>query len=688
MFDGTGSTDDLGIVNFSWTLAAPQVPSQLVMTLPGEVTDAVFDPVRPYVYLSSRSSRTVSFVDIATRTVVRTFNYSLMPESLALTPDASRLYVALLTRDHDPYWFDGDGHEGYVAGFNLANRTQDRYFRITEDPFGFLATGDGHLVISSGSGQWTYAKVFSATDGTETGRTGASVRETTRIALHPSEGWIYGATNGVSPSDIERYSLSGGSIAYAWKSPYWGDHRMGGDLWVSPRGDMLVTRGGDLFRSTPTQSGDMEYIASMTPSYEVAWDVDFAVGPALVAVAQGEWFSISDVRYYDMNTYQPLGGAQAFGLGLSFVAIRNDRTYGIVNPGGQSATLYVAPLPRIVLYGPQPTYAFTEPGTYVLTLTTRDAPGQTDTDTVTVTVRDVTAPIVDAGSDRTVFRETPVGLDGSSSFDNVGIASYTWTFTDGLPRTLRGARTAYIFATPGTYVVTLTVADDVGNEATDTVTITVKDIPLTLYDLSPRGFRVGIPEGWDVDTSGGMNGTARIELDARGNGTASYPELTIESKPSLSRNSDDALLALAEHVLADLSKKLVFALIMTPEIVEARNTRVALFEIHVPGLDLIEVWGVAASPEWYRMWTIIGVAPAYLIDEYRPFFRASIRSFEIAQVPGILQNPVLLSSLVATGSTTAAATVAVLFGLRRIGRSKSRVPTQARPGHHSGGSSP
>jgi PKD repeat protein len=88
-------------------------------------------------------------------------------------------------------------------------------------------------------------------------------------------------------------------------------------------------------------------------------------------------------------------------------------------------------------------------------------------------VVDATKPVADAGPDQTVTEDTQVTFDGSGSTDNVGIVSYTWAFTDVTPKTLTGKNPNYIFATPGTYTVTLNVTDAAGNWDTDTVIITV-----------------------------------------------------------------------------------------------------------------------------------------------------------------------------------------------------------------------
>jgi PKD repeat protein len=64
-----------------------------------------------------------------------------------------------------------------------------------------------------------------------------------------------------------------------------------------------------------------------------------------------------------------------------------------------------------------------------------------------------------------------VTFDARSSLDADGnIVSYRWTFGDGA--TAVGDQVAHIFASPGSYVITLTVADDDGLEHSVSKTIT------------------------------------------------------------------------------------------------------------------------------------------------------------------------------------------------------------------------
>lgn len=129
------------------------------------------------------------------------------------------------------------------------------------------------------------------------------------------------------------------------------------------------------------------------------------------------------------------------------------------------------------LEGQVVTFTFGTAGTYMITLEVTDAYGLTDMDHLTVVVRDTMAPFILIGPDRTVNEGETLVLDGSESTDNVGIASYNWTFEhDGSLVVLEGAKTEFTFTQPGVHIVTLEVVDLSGNSGTATLNVTVRDI--------------------------------------------------------------------------------------------------------------------------------------------------------------------------------------------------------------------
>ncbi len=86
---------------------------------------------------------------------------------------------------------------------------------------------------------------------------------------------------------------------------------------------------------------------------------------------------------------------------------------------------------------------------------------------------DTTPPEAEAGPDQTVVIGATLVFDGTGSSDNVGLAAYEWSLPGG--GTLYGPRPAHRFTQAGVFPVTLTVRDAKGNEATDTLTVTVVD---------------------------------------------------------------------------------------------------------------------------------------------------------------------------------------------------------------------
>ena len=122
----------------------------------------------------------------------------------------------------------------------------------------------------------------------------------------------------------------------------------------------------------------------------------------------------------------------------------------------------------------EPTHAYASPGTYAVTLTVTDDLGVTFTASTRVAVDAAPTPVFTASSNPATAGSA-VGFNAGGSSDSVGtITGYTWNFGDGNAAT--GVAPSHVYATPGTYTVSLTVTNDAGQSATRTGTLTVASV--------------------------------------------------------------------------------------------------------------------------------------------------------------------------------------------------------------------
>jgi uncharacterized repeat protein (TIGR01451 family) len=129
---------------------------------------------------------------------------------------------------------------------------------------------------------------------------------------------------------------------------------------------------------------------------------------------------------------------------------------------------------------------------------------------ITTTLGDQVTPVASAGITQTVLMSVPVRLDGSASYDNSGIVTYTWrvgTEYAGLTRRLSGASPVITtgFVLTGTYPITLTVMDASGNTDVDTSAIHVISIP---DDIQPPVAEAGPDITVEVDEDIQFDGSA------------------------------------------------------------------------------------------------------------------------------------------------------------------------------------
>ena len=119
-------------------------------------------------------------------------------------------------------------------------------------------------------------------------------------------------------------------------------------------------------------------------------------------------------------------------------------------------------------------------------------------------------PTADAGSDQTVNEGDSVSLDGSGSSDPDGtIDSYSWTQTAGTAVTLSGADSATpsftapdVGADGDTLTFELTVTDNDGATATDTVNVAVNNVIVNQAPTANAGTDQTVNEGASVSLDG------------------------------------------------------------------------------------------------------------------------------------------------------------------------------------------
>ena len=129
------------------------------------------------------------------------------------------------------------------------------------------------------------------------------------------------------------------------------------------------------------------------------------------------------------------------------------------------------------------THVYADNGTFEVTLTVTDTSGNTDSDTMTVTVNNV-APEVEAGPDQ---RDIPLGteitLNDPITFTDEGsadthTANVDWgdgSPDDDVDPAVSPFSLTHTYEDPGEYTVTVTVTDDDGDSGEDTLTIQINE---------------------------------------------------------------------------------------------------------------------------------------------------------------------------------------------------------------------
>ena len=165
------------------------------------------------------------------------------------------------------------GHDGHITYINLNTKSIIKTYSVSCEAVDIVLGNNKWAYVFPKENQWEYIRCVNMSLPTDNEQlsTGGYMRAGTKARLHPSGKFIYGANNGLSPSDIEKYDIQNGVANLLYDSPYHGDYPMSGNLWFSEDGQRIFTRGKTVLKTSESKSLDMLYNGKITADNNIEW---------------------------------------------------------------------------------------------------------------------------------------------------------------------------------------------------------------------------------------------------------------------------------------------------------------------------------------------------------------------------------------------------------------------------------
>jgi hypothetical protein len=257
------------------------------VTLDFAIADAEYDSNNDAWVVVSQNPSELHVIDAEAQTY-QSVSLSVTPQCVSVRSDGA---------------FAAVGHNGYVSYVNLATRTVDQTYPVTADALDIVLATNDWVYVFPRQNQWEQIRCIELPGGSESLQTGYQIYAGTLAKIHPSGDYIYGADNGLSPSDFEKYDIRAGAADYMYDSPYHGDYDFDGDIWISDDGSRLFARSGNVFNASDDPQTDMTYAGSLDGVDVVKWaQHSNATNNIYVCHLQEisyELFPTYDVRVYD-----------------------------------------------------------------------------------------------------------------------------------------------------------------------------------------------------------------------------------------------------------------------------------------------------------------------------------------------------------------------------------------------------
>ena len=264
-------------VTIDGTVDTVQLVPEKKLMLPNDVVDAEYaKATNLLVYAAADATLNIYHPDTKTLSSVA---LSYTPTCVSVSPDGTKAVV---------------GHDAHVTYVDLMAETVLTNNDISCDAVDIVLTNNGWTYVFPRRDQCSRIHCINVSTNyaMETEHTGNYIYAGTKAKLHPSGKFVYGADNGLSPADIEKYDIQNGTAQYLYDSPYHGDYSMGGDLWFEESGERLFTRAGTVFKTSETQSLDMIYNGKVTleGNRSILWLDQLDLKRELYIVTKGNWY--------------------------------------------------------------------------------------------------------------------------------------------------------------------------------------------------------------------------------------------------------------------------------------------------------------------------------------------------------------------------------------------------------------
>ncbi|CAI2766369.1 YncE family protein [Flavobacterium collinsii] len=215
------------------------------VVLNSDVVDAEFSKVTDQLVYVSASPSAVNILSTNTG-LIESIPLLYAPTCISISPDGKTAVA---------------GHDKHISYINLTSKTVTKTYPISCYANDIVLGNNKWAYVFPAKGQSTFIRSInlSLVNHNEYEHIGEKIYEGNKARLHPSGKYIYGAENGLSPMDIEKYNIQNGNAEYSYDSPYHGDYIMNGNLWFSEDGNRIFTRGKTVFKTSELKSQDMLY---------------------------------------------------------------------------------------------------------------------------------------------------------------------------------------------------------------------------------------------------------------------------------------------------------------------------------------------------------------------------------------------------------------------------------------------